>query len=210
MSLPKNIKSRKDFRQKRSLFDSLFKKKKNLSLKRLNYSQRHRQQKLRLIINYLVSLGIVCLLFGFLISLVVFAWTSKNLPDPNKLLERNIEQTTTIYDRAGENILYQLHGDVNRRIIQLSDLPEYVKWATITAEDRNFYEHSGFSIKGMIRSFLTNTFTGTKVGGSTITQQFVKNAILTSQKTYIRKIKEVVLAWQIETRFSKDQILKLY
>ncbi|MFA5358591.1 MAG: PBP1A family penicillin-binding protein [Patescibacteria group bacterium] len=210
MSLPNNIKSRKDFRKRSSFFGRFFKKSREMRLSRLSYIQHHRQKRIKLLFNYVVSLGIVVFLFGALFALIVFAWTTRDLPDPNKLQERSVKQSTTIYDREGKTILYQLHGDVNRKLIKLEELPKYMINATITAEDREFYQHKGFSIRGIIRSFISNIFSDTRIGGSTITQQFVKNAILTTEKTYTRKLKEVILAYRIENKFSKDEILQMY
>ena len=174
---------------------------------------RKTDKKSRILRKIFISLSVAALAF-FLIGTIGFvglaAWVARDLPDPNKLIDRSIPLSTKIYDRTGEILLYEIHGDERRTLINLEEIPDYVKQATVAAEDRNFYKHKGVSIIGIIRSLVRNITTGSKVGGSTITQQFVKNAVLTSEKTYIRKIKEVVLAWQIETRFSKDQILKLY
>ncbi|MEK7158552.1 MAG: PBP1A family penicillin-binding protein, partial [Patescibacteria group bacterium] len=105
----------------------------------------------------------------------------------------------------------EIHGDENRTLIELEDIPESARWATILTEDQSFYEHQGFDLLGIVRAILTNVFRGGKAqGGSTITQQFVKNAILTTEKSYERKIKELILSYQIERKFSKDEILKLY
>lgn len=139
-----------------------------------------------------------------------YVYLLKNLPSPDKIIERRVEQSTKIYDREGKTLLYELHGDENRTTVDLKDISQYVIWATLSAEDRDFYNHHGFSVKGIMRSFLSNIFTGTKVGGSSITQQFVKNAVLTGEKTYTRKIKELIISYQIENKFTKDQILKMY
>jgi len=154
-------------------------------------------------------------IFGFIIGVIlmigVFAWFSKDLPDPNKIMGRDVAQSTKIYDRTGQTVLYEVHGEEKRTLVMLDNIPNEVKWATIAVEDRHFYEHHGFSWTGIIRAVLKNVLKGGKAqGGSTITQQFVKNAILTSEKTYTRKIKELILAYQIEKKFSKDQILQMY
>ncbi len=155
---------------------------------------------------------VILLFVGILLSVAVFAWFSRDLPDPDKLLTRTLAQSTRIYDRTGETILYEIHGDEKRTLVQLEDVPDYLKKATIAIEDKNFYQHSGFDITGFIRAVAVNILSvgKSRPGGSTITQQLVKNAILTSEKTYTRKIKELVLSYQIERKFSKDQILKLY
>ncbi|MFA5107512.1 MAG: penicillin-binding protein [Patescibacteria group bacterium] len=154
----------------------------------------------------------ILVLLGGIVVVGAFAWFSRDLPDPNKLLTRNVAQSTRIYDRTGTQILYEIHGDVKRTLVSLEEIPANLKNATIAIEDKHFYEHSGFDITGLIRAVVINiTSVGrSRPGGSTITQQLVKNAILTSEKSYTRKIKELVLSYQIERKFSKDQILKLY
>ncbi|MBU1164551.1 PBP1A family penicillin-binding protein [Patescibacteria group bacterium] len=157
-------------------------------------------------------LGVIVagLIIGSVSSLGVLIWVSRNLPDPNKIIERDIALSTKIYDRTGEDILYDIHGEEKRTMIELSDIPQFMLDATLTAEDRKFYEHKGYSITGVIRSVIKNITTGSRVGGSTLTQQLVKNAILSPEKTYTRKIKELILSYQIERKFSKEEILKLY
>lgn len=147
---------------------------------------------------------------GALLAVAAFAWFSRELPDPNKILEREVAQSTRIYARDETTLLYEIHGDERRTVIPLEDIPKYMRDATVAIEDKNFYTHPGIDIRGVLRAIFVNTFTGSKTGGSTITQQFIKNAILTSEKTYTRKIKEAVLAFEIERKLSKDQILQLY
>lgn len=155
--------------------------------------------------------GILLLItLGFIFVTALFAWYSKDLPDPNKIIDRSVIQSTKIYDREGKNLLYDIHGAQQRTLIELKDLPPYVTQATIAIEDKNFYEHQGFSIWAMIRTTITNVLQGKMAGGSTITQQFVKNAILTNEKKISRKIKELILAYRIEKKYSKDEILKMY
>ncbi|MBI2589995.1 PBP1A family penicillin-binding protein [Candidatus Berkelbacteria bacterium] len=139
----------------------------------------------------------------------IFAWYSKDLPTPGKIRKYEAAQSTKIYDRDGE-LLYELHGDQNRTILTDKDIPSSIKQATITAEDRKFYEHFGLDFKGLARAVFLDVFTGARVGGSTITQQYVKNALLTNKKTLDRKIKEVILTLEIEAMFSKDEILTFY
>ncbi|MDP2933017.1 MAG: transglycosylase domain-containing protein, partial [bacterium] len=139
------------------------------------------------------------------------AWVSRDLPNPNTLLERKVALSTKIYDRTGEHILYDIHGAEARTLIKLEDLPDYVKNSAIAIEDKNFYEHHGFVLTSFFRAALSNVFRGGRTqGGSTITQQFVKNAVLTPEKTYARKFRELILSLEIERRFTKDQILQLY
>ncbi len=154
----------------------------------------------------LVKLGAVGVIF---VTAALFAWYSKDLPTPGKIRKRQAVESTRIFDRDGE-LLFEVHGDQNRTILTGLDIPDTVKQATLTAEDRQFYHHFGVDFRGLARAVLRNTFTGSRVGGSTITQQFVKNAILTNKKSFDRKIKELILALEIEAMFSKDEILTFY
>jgi membrane peptidoglycan carboxypeptidase len=164
------------------------------------------------------SLKTLVLLFILLFVIIVgaFVYLAKDLPSPQSLTERQITESTKIYDRTGKIILYDVHGEEKRTLISFEEIPQFVKDATITIEDNNFYHHFGLDMKGIIRSVLNNLIgkkilgQKTSVGGSTITQQFIKNAILTSEKTYIRKIKEAILAIELEIKYSKDEILSLY
>jgi 1A family penicillin-binding protein len=155
-------------------------------------------------------LGVYTLLVFFVIGVITVLWLSRGLPEPNKLLEREVAESTKIYDRTGETILYDIHGDEKRTLVTLDQIPKSLRDATIAIEDKNFYHHSGFSILAIFRTALTNIFTNSKAGGSTLTQQFIKNAVLTSEKSYTRKLKEVILAYRLEKNFSKDEILQMY
>lgn len=143
-------------------------------------------------------------------GMAALAWFSRDLPNPDKLLDRQVAQSTKIYDRTGEHVLYEIYSDQKRTLVELSDIPEHMKQAVLVAEDRDFYKHHGFDWKGIVRSVWLDIFRGQKVGGSTITQQLVKNAILSPEKTFTRKIKELALSIQLERKFTKDQILKMY
>lgn len=146
--------------------------------------------------------------FGLTIAL---AWISRDLPDPNTLINRSVAQTTKIYDRTGTHLLYEIHGDQNRTLIQIKDLPSYVPKATVSIEDKNFYNHHGIDWLGLVRAFIKNTLRGQRISGtSTLTQQLVKNAILTNERSLTRKLKEILLSLQLERVFTKDQILQLY
>lgn len=151
--------------------------------------------------------------FAFGIFLAgAFAYYAKDLPSPDRLLDRNVAQSTRIYARDGKTLLYEIHGDERRTVTNIKDIPAALKEATVAIEDKNFYQHRGFSITGFLRALWINVISGGKrrPGGSTITQQFVKNAILTNEKTVTRKLKELVLSFELERKFSKDQILQLY
>jgi 1A family penicillin-binding protein len=117
--------------------------------------------------------------------------------------------STKIYDRHGQ-LLYQIYKDENRSLISLKDLPSYVIGATLAAEDKNFYHHFGIDPIGIARASYNNFTKGTTQGGSTITQQLVKNTLLSTEKTLTRKLKELVLAIEVEMHYSKDEILEMY
>lgn len=138
-------------------------------------------------------------------------WFSRDLPEPDKLIERKIPLSTKIFDRTGETILYEIHGEQKRTFIPLQEIPSYATQATIAIEDKNFFSHKGISFWGIFRGVVIETLKGNRVqGGSTLTQQLIKNAVLTNERKISRKIKEWILAWQIEKKFSKEEILQLY
>lgn len=177
--------------------------------KRLRNFGGHKSPREKLWRFWLPLAGVV-VLSGILVLIVVFAWFSRDLPDPNRISERSVAQSTRIYARDGKTLLYQIHGDERRTVVELSDIAPDVVNATIAIEDKDFRKHQGFSLTGIVRALWRDLTTGSSQGGSTITQQFVKNAILTREKKLTRKVRELVLAYQIERRFTKDQILKLY
>ncbi|MDO8551377.1 MAG: PBP1A family penicillin-binding protein [bacterium] len=131
------------------------------------------------------------------------------LPAPWSLASLTYPVSTKIMDRNGQ-LLYEIYTDQNRTPVKLSTLPDYVKWATISAEDKDFYTHHGFDIRGMVRAGFNTVFRNRLQGGSTITQQLVKNALLTQDRTVKRKIREFVLTLAVESMYSKDQILEMY
>jgi len=143
--------------------------------------------------------------------LIVFAYFAKDLPNPEELTGRQIIESTKIYDRTGKTLLYDVHGEEKRTVVSFEEIPQNVKNATIVVEDANFYHHFGIDFKGILRAFIYN-LQGKKTtqGGSTITQQFIKSTILTPEKTYARKIKEAILAIELEIKYSKDEILNFY
>ena len=155
----------------------------------------------------IIGLGVV----GFFAFTAYAAWISRDLPDPNVLSNRDIPQSTKIYDRTGQHILYEIHGDEKRTLLKVEDIPDFAKWATIAIEDKQFYEHHGVYWKGLVRVVVARILKGERLAGaSTLTQQLVKNAILTNERSLERKVREFILALQIERRYTKDQILQLY
>lgn len=133
------------------------------------------------------------------------------VPDLDVLSTRKISESTKILDRTGNTVLHDLNPDVTRDIEPLSSISPNIINATIAIEDSDFYNHHGISLSGIARSILTDIRTGSLAqGGSTITQQVVKNTILTTKKSMIRKIHEVILAVKLEAKYTKDEILELY
>ncbi len=150
------------------------------------------------------------LALGASLVAILFVYYSFTLPDPNTLLQRTVAESTKIFDRNGI-LLYEVHGEAKRTLVPLDQVSSNVVHATIAVEDKDFYKHRGISLRGLFRSVLVDITSGSKQqGGSTITQQFVKNALLTKDKSWSRKIKEVILSIELEARYSKDQILQLY
>src|SRR3989339_2200731 len=150
-------------------------------------------------------LGIIVLFLGLFIILPLMAFS---LPSPDKVVRRE-GFSTKILDRNGKP-LYDIYEDERSTPIKIEEVPTYLKQATVAIEDKNFYSHQGFDILGTIRG-LSRVFTrGYAQGGSTLTQQLVKNVLLTSERSVTRKLKEFILAVQIERKYSKDQILQMY
>lgn len=147
-------------------------------------------------------------LFGFTLFA---AWVSRDLPDPNSLITRDVPQSTKIFDRTGEHLLYEIHGDERRTLVKIEDIPNSIQKAAIAIEDRLFYEHNGVYWRGFIRAGVMSVLRGQRLQGtSTLTQQLVRNAILTTERSYTRKLKEIILSLQIEQKYSKEEILQLY
>ena len=152
-----------------------------------------------------------CFLAGVISVIGVFAFFAKDLPSPGKVNNRFIAESTKIFDRTGQHLLYEVHGEEKRTIIPFSEMPETVRAATITLEDQDFYTHHGIKLSSIMRAvFKDFVGGGAQQGGSTITQQFVKNSLLTPEKTFTRKIKEAILSVEMEQKFSKDEILAMY
>lgn len=148
---------------------------------------------------------------GIIFIIGVFIYFSKDLPEVGNVNSRFVAESTKIYDRSGEVLLYDIHGEEKRTIIPGSEIPQTIKQATIALEDHAFYTHHGIRFKAILRAVVSQVFgIGTKSGGSTITQQLIKNSILTSERTITRKIKEVILAIELEFTTEKEEILEMY
>lgn len=133
------------------------------------------------------------------------------VPDTDSFASRQIDQSTKIYDRTGQILLYDYNRDAKREIVSISNISPNIIRATIAIEDSSFYKHGGIRFTSIIRAVLADILGASlSQGGSTITQQVVKNTLLTSRKSVIRKLHEWVLAMKLEQVYSKDQILETY
>ena len=162
-----------------------------------------------------ISKKIIMLIAGIFIFLtgIVIIWVSSmKIPDFRSFEDRKVVNSTKIYDRTGKILLYDIHQDVKRTNITFDQIGANIKNATVAIEDSEFYNHSGIRITSIIRATLSNLFggAGKTQGGSTITQQLVKNTLLTQDKTITRKIKEWVLAIKIDRSMPKEKILEYY
>ncbi len=158
----------------------------------------------RLVLWFLaIGLGVLLLLVGAL----AIAYASTDIPDANEFAE---SQSSIIYYADGETELARFTGGTNRESLELSEVPDHVQKAMLSAEDRSFYENEGVSLTGTARAAWSNLTSGSTQGGSTITQQYVKNYYLTSEQTYQRKLQELLISVKIDNELSKDEILENY
>ncbi len=168
---------------------------------------RHTKHKTKIknILFILGGLGIM------IFSLAIIWISSMDIPDFKSFTDRKVANSTKIYDNTGKILLYDLHKDMRRTVIPAEDIGINVKNAAVAIEDSEFYYHNGIRPKSIVRA-LWQRFLGNKNagGGSTITQQLIKNTLLTQEKTITRKIKEWVLAIKIEKVLTKEEILSLY
>ncbi|OGM75173.1 hypothetical protein A3H21_02845 [Candidatus Woesebacteria bacterium RIFCSPLOWO2_12_FULL_42_8] len=153
----------------------------------------------------LIFIGVVLGVVGFFVIVTVLSFT---LPPPDQIIRRE-GFSTKILDRNGE-VLYDIFTDQKRTKVALENVSDWAKKATISIEDKNFYSHQGFDPTGYVRAVFNIIFRGKLQGGSTLTQQLVKNVLLSPERTVLRKIKEFILTIQVEQRYSKDEILELY
>ncbi len=156
--------------------------------------------------------GMCALFFSGSVALLLFAaWVSKDLPRPNELSARNSPQSTKIYDRTGEVLLYEVHGGERRTLVPIDKIPLVMQHATVAIEDRRFYEHHGVDWLGLVRAVVRNGLRGQgPKGTSTLTQQLVRNTIIVNERSYLRKLKEMILSLQIERTYTKEQVLQMY
>lgn len=160
------------------------------------------------LISRLVYGGFIALIVGIIFVIGMFAWYSRDLPRPDKV-QRTTGLSTVVLDRNGEK-LYDIFQEADRVPATWEEVPQYLKDATVAVEDKDFYKHQGLSTTGIIRALLSNVFSSGLQGGSTLTQQLVKTVLLSQERTLPRKIKEAILAIQIERKYSKNDILLMY
>lgn len=150
----------------------------------------------------------------FLLPILVFVglfyyFILRDLPSPTKLASSSLPQSTRIYDRHGA-LLYTIYSNKNQTFVPLSSIPGTVQEATIAIEDKDFYHHGAIDIRGIARAAYMTVLHKQIQGGSTLTQQLVKNILLSPEQTITRKIKEIVLSFATELIYSKNQILEMY
>lgn len=149
----------------------------------------------------------IILLFAAFI--VIYIYILKDLPSPTRLSQNSVSQSTQIFDRNGE-ILFTIYGNKNQTFIPISEVPLKVQEATIAIEDKDFYKHGAIDIRGIVRSAISIVVYKKVQGGSTLTQQLVKNSLLSPERTILRKVREIFLSFVTESLYSKKQILEMY
>lgn len=162
---------------------------------------------------FLIALEVLgaLVLLGLLSLFLVFIYYVKDFPRPEVFTERELTQSTKIYDKNGATLLYEIYGEEKRTWIPLDAMSKYLKEAIVTTEDSHFYSHFGVDFKGIIRAVLFDLKIGKLTyGGSTIPQQLIRSTFLSNEKTAERKTREVILALELDRRYSKDQILEWY
>lgn len=177
-----------------------------------------KRQKTRSLRSYLekphpfLRIAAIAVGIGMLIGGASILWAALTpIPDLNSFDSRKVAQSTKIYDRTGKTVLYDLNHDVRRNVVPLSEISPNLQKAAIAIEDSDFYKHGGVSFRAIARAIWVDIMTMSFAqGGSTITQQVVKNTILSGVKSPVRKFQEWVLSWKLEQRYTKDQILEFY
>lgn len=162
----------------------------------------------------IIDTAIGFFVIGVVTISALLIWISTlEIPDLSAFEERRILQSTKLFDRTGEVLLYDLHQDVKRTVVPYENISRHIKNATVAIEDDEFYTHIGIDVRAIIRAALANLSQGDLLGGqggSTITQQVIKNSLLENDKKLTRKVKEAILAIKLERILSKDEILWHY
>lgn len=156
----------------------------------------------------LAGVGIVA---GFFLLVGIFAYFRKDLPRIRDISGNNFGGSVTYYDRTGKVALFQDYNERKRVPVEEKEISKYMKMATIAIEDKDFYKHGAFDTRGIMRAIFVSLKGGERQGGSTITQQLVKlNEGWTNERTVTRKIKELILAVELEREYNKNEILTGY
>lgn len=184
-------------------------------IKKTQQKNNHTSRKKK--VSWLLKIIIACALLGFIFLGFVIAWfLTLEIPSIENFENRKISNSTKIYDRTGDIVLYDIHENIRRTVVDFDNIAQSAKDAIIAIEDHTFYQHSGVVWKSTIRAYTQTVLSriglsnrGT-AGGSTLTQQVVKNTLLNKEQVISRKVKEWILAYKIEGRLSKDEILEIY
>jgi len=183
----------------------------NFPFKKISNGVNQKREKRNKVI-FALKLFVFCFLFSVppLFSLVILY--ARDLPRPEKFSERQLAQSTKIFDRTGNVLLYEIFSEERRKWVPLAEIPDHFKQAVIAIEDARFYQHFGIDPKAITRAILTDLGLLRRLpsGASTISQQLIRSTFLSLEKTIERKTKEVILALDLERRYSKDQILEWY
>jgi len=148
---------------------------------------------------------------ALIVLALVVIYFFKDLPDIKDLGHRISKESFTIYDRTGTVILYDQTQQENRQYLDFNEIPDVVKKATMAAEDDDFYTHGPIDMKSLTRAIIENIVElGQGSGGSTLTQQLARNAFLTTERSVVRKIREMILSFYLEKEYSKDKIFEMY
>lgn len=163
------------------------------------------------IIKYVIFLFLTLLITLGLGALFLLFYYTYDLPKPEDFTERPFNQSTKIYDGTGQVVLYNIYGEEKREAIAFNKISDNLKKAVLAAEDTRFYQHRGIDLKSLVRAVLVDLkLRAPTQGASTITQQLIRSVYLTNQKSLTRKVREVVLALELEKKYSKDQIFEWY
>lgn len=173
--------------------------------------QIYQRNKKKAFLFFFFKLFIFLFLFSLFAGIFIFLYYAKDLPRPEKFTERQITQSTKIYDRTGEILLYDIYGEEKRIVVSLLEIPQKIQQAVIVTEDANFWKHFGLDIKSMVRALLADLkLKKPAQGASTISQQLIRSSFLSREKTLKRKVREIILTIELERKYSKEEILEFY
>lgn len=161
------------------------------------------------ILKYLLVAALALSILGAGALYGLYRWASNDLPNFTKITDYTPALVTTVYDRNGGVLGYFYHQ--KRFLVRLDQMGKWLPMSFLAAEDASFYQHEGVDLTAIFRAFMINLKSGrARQGGSTITQQIVKQLLLTNEKSYERKLKEAILAYRLENYLTKEEILTIY